>query len=69
MKGRANPIVDVGDIVRRAPDGPTMTVESWDDGHITCVWFGVNSHGRWTGPHRRRFRHGEIEKVSQTGRQ
>lgn len=55
--------LNVGDVVRRKPDGPPMTVESCDDGRVTCLWFGINSHGNWTGPHRRRFRRQEIEKV------
>jgi hypothetical protein len=45
----------VGDVVHL-----NMTIESCDKTHVHCVWFAEVKPGRWTGPHRRRFRRDQV---------
>jgi len=57
----------VGDVVRRRATGVLIAVEACDKQLVSCVWFGIDKTARWTGPHRRRFRRSEIERVATEG--
>jgi uncharacterized protein YodC (DUF2158 family) len=59
-KARCIAAFKVGDVVHSRVTGVPMTVEDRDRKHVGCLWFGINGSAQWTGPHYKRFRHGEV---------